>query len=42
MNIYVGMVVYLKIKSKIYGPWKNQYGSINHYLVLNKRDLPNP
>ncbi len=31
-----------KIKSKIYGPWKNQYGSINYYLVLNKRDLPNP
>ena len=31
-----------KIRSKIDGPWKNQYGSINYYLVLNKRDLPNP
>jgi hypothetical protein len=23
------------IKSKIHGPWKNQYGSINYYLTLN-------
>lgn len=33
------LLKFYDIKSKIHGPWKNQYGSINYYLTLNKKVL---